>query len=73
MTRLYQLVMELQNEDSHIGDLCNAILSDMQFPKFESQDEQITYLMKISASIPNSTNAITEFMEIFINNYNDGK
>lgn len=73
MTKLYKLVLLLKDEDSHIGDLCNAIINDMQFPKFESQDEQITYLMKISSRIPNSTQAITDFMEILITHENDGE
>ena len=66
MTRLYELVIERQEEDSHIGDLCKAILVDMKFPKFENQETQIIYLINLAEAMPNVSYAIDDFIRIII-------
>ena len=66
MTRLYEMVIELQEEDSHIGDLCNAILTDMKFPKYENQETQIIYLINLAEAMPNASYAIDDFIRMLI-------
>jgi hypothetical protein len=66
MTRLYELVIELQEEDTHIGDLCKAILTDMKFPKYENQENQIIYLINLAEAMPNASYAIDDFIRMLI-------
>lgn len=68
MTKLYQLAVQLKDSDSHIGDLCSAILMDLKFPKFDTQENQISYLIDISNAIPNSKESIDDFIKIVIEN-----
>ena len=64
-TELMELVEAMQNDDSHIGDLCADIIRDLKFPKLGTETEQIQYLMLV-CKIYNVKVALVDFLEILL-------
>lgn len=73
LTPLFSKIIELKNEDSHVGDLCMNILIDTKFPKFESQESQIIYLMNIANQFPNCKDAVDDLIWIATQTNENGK